>query len=159
MGDWSPFSDPFILKMRPMTVAVDKIRLKNKSTLVVTQSETDNGVTISLRMTGEDTCLFHWGVMEQGKSKWKNAIAPHLRKYMFSKASRGSLIWPILLFVLALAFGILSLAGPVWKRVEVPGMKSTAVFVILMDLSWSMMAEDIAPAINFGSPSPYIDQT
>jgi len=79
------------------------------------------------------------------RMKWKQKIAAPLRKYMFSKANKWSMMLPIIFTFLFFITGILAMAGPTWKRVEVPGMKSTAVFHILMDLSWSMMAEDVQP--------------
>lgn len=79
------------------------------------------------------------------KSSWKTMIAEHLRKFMFSEPRKGALIWPLIFFFLAISFGIFSVSGPAWKRVDVPGMKSSAVFMILVDLSWSMMATDLQP--------------
>ena len=84
-------------------------------------------------------------VTTREKDKWKSIVSRPLRRFMFTRSSKLTLLWPLIFLVLTISFGILSAAGPTWKRVEVPGMKSTAMFVILMDLSWSMMAEDIQP--------------
>lgn len=72
-------------------------------------------------------------------------IADHLKPYMFSKSDPKATFYPLLTFIVASVLGILALAGPSWKKIEVPGMKSSANLVILMDLSWSMMTEDIEP--------------
>ena len=72
-------------------------------------------------------------------------IAPGLWEFMFSKSRKSAIILPVVFFFLTIFFGILSLSGPVWKKVEVPGMKSTSVLSIFLDMSWSMMAEDIKP--------------
>ncbi|MDB4583475.1 VWA domain-containing protein [Draconibacterium sp.] len=77
--------------------------------------------------------------------KWKKVIAPALRPFMFTKEKRSSLTFPLIAFVLITSIGILSLSGPTWEKVEVPGAKSEAVLMIAVDCSLSMMAEDIQP--------------
>lgn len=77
--------------------------------------------------------------------KWKKIIAPHLRKYVISKGSNTAKFWMHMLLLFTMAFGILALAGPTWKKVEVPGQKLETPMVVLLDLSQSMMAEDIQP--------------
>lgn len=79
------------------------------------------------------------------KSKWKEIIPLHLRRYMFTQPNTNGMVLPTTFYAIAMAIGIFALAGPTWKRIEVPGMKSTASLVILLDLSWSMMAQDLEP--------------
>lgn len=76
---------------------------------------------------------------------WKKVIAPHLREYVIKKGSERTKYLMQLLFALALSCGILGLAGPTWKRVEVPGQELETPVVILLDLSQSMMATDLQP--------------
>ncbi len=77
--------------------------------------------------------------------KWKKVIAPHLRAYIIHKGSEGiKKRMQILLFVFV-SIAIVGLAGPTWKTVEVPGKTLETPVVILLDLSQSMMAEDIQP--------------
>jgi Ca-activated chloride channel family protein len=78
--------------------------------------------------------------------KWKKVIAPHLRPYVIQKGSehiKKRLQW-LLFFIITIA--ILGLAGPTWKRIELPGKTLETPLVILMDLSSSMMATDIQPS-------------
>lgn len=77
--------------------------------------------------------------------KWKKVIAPTLQPFMFTKEKRSSLTFPLIAFVLITSIGIISLTGPTWEKVEVPGAKSEAVLMIAVDCSLSMMAEDIQP--------------
>jgi Ca-activated chloride channel family protein len=77
--------------------------------------------------------------------KWKASIAKPLRPFMFSKSSRWVIILPILLFIIGLSAMIIGLAGPAWKKKEIPGQKIQAVVLIALDLSRSMMAKDIEP--------------
>jgi Ca-activated chloride channel family protein len=77
--------------------------------------------------------------------KWKKVIAPHLRPFVIQKGTdsiKKRLQW-ILFFVIATA--IIGLAGPTWKRIELPGKTLETPLVILLDLSPSMMVTDIQP--------------
>ena len=77
--------------------------------------------------------------------KWKKLIAPHLRSYVFTSSNERSFWWPLCSFILISLLASLALAGPSWKQVETPGVKTAANLVILLDASWSMMTEDISP--------------
>src|SRR5262245_14502236 len=77
--------------------------------------------------------------------KWKRIIEPALRPFMFSKASLWAIILPLLLFIIGSSFTILGLAGPTWKKKNIPGEKIQAVVLIALDMSRSMLATDMQP--------------
>lgn len=77
--------------------------------------------------------------------KWKKLIAPALRPYMFTREKRSGFLFPLLAYLIIMSLGILGTAGPSWSKEEVPGAKSEAVLMIALDLSHSMLAEDIQP--------------
>ncbi|HEY6977287.1 MAG TPA: VWA domain-containing protein [Chitinophagaceae bacterium] len=77
--------------------------------------------------------------------KWKHIIQPALRPFMFSKASVWAILLPLLLFIIGSSFAIIGLAGPTWKKKNIPGEKIQAVALIALDLSRSMLATDIQP--------------
>lgn len=77
--------------------------------------------------------------------KWKTIISPELRPFMFTKDKRSAIIFPILAFLFISMISIFGVAGPTWSKVEVPGSKSEAVLMVALDVSLSMMAEDIQP--------------
>ncbi|TRX72117.1 VWA domain-containing protein [Carboxylicivirga sp. M1479] len=79
------------------------------------------------------------------KQKWKQSIAPHLLPYMLAKRKRLALIAPLIAFTLTTSLMIIAVAGPTWKKVEVPGAKSEAILLIALDLSPSMLTEDVSP--------------
>lgn len=79
------------------------------------------------------------------KKRWKQMIAPVLRPYLFTKSNARAIILPLLSFALVLALVILAIAGPTWKKITIPGQRVQAVVLILLDLSKSMLAEDIPP--------------
>ncbi len=79
------------------------------------------------------------------RRRWKQAIAKPLRPFMFNKGSRWAIVVPILFFIMGLSCMIIGLAGPAWKKKEIPGQKIQAVVLIALDLSKSMMTKDIQP--------------
>ncbi len=80
------------------------------------------------------------------QQKWKKIIAPALRPFMFSKGNPKAIILPLVLMATSLSCMILALAGPTWKKREIPGEKIPSVVLISLDLSKSMMATDIQPS-------------
>lgn len=76
---------------------------------------------------------------------WKKHIAPHLHAFMISKGSSRLKVFMLFIQVIGFGLGILALAGPTWKKVETPGQTLETPMVILLDLSQSMMADDIQP--------------
>lgn len=77
--------------------------------------------------------------------QWKKYIAPHLRPYMIKKGSeRLKIVMQVLSFFI-ISFAVLGMAGPTWKKIELPERILETPMIILLDLSQSMMAEDIQP--------------
>ncbi|MGX5820366.1 vWA domain-containing protein [Chitinophaga lutea] len=83
------------------------------------------------------------GNRESGR--WKQIVTPALRPFLFLKGSRWAFILPLLFFLLGASFAIVGIAGPTWKKLQVPGQKVQAVVLVAMDLSASMLAKDIPP--------------
>jgi Ca-activated chloride channel family protein len=77
--------------------------------------------------------------------RWKEIIAPHLRPFVIQKGSERIKLWMHITGFVVLTLGTLALAGPTWKKVEVPGQDLETPLVILLDLSQSMLAEDLQP--------------
>ncbi len=79
------------------------------------------------------------------KDKWTKFIATHLRPFVIQKGSTPFRRNMHILLSLFLVFGCFGLAGPTWNEIEVPGKTLDTPVVIALDLSQSMMAEDIKP--------------
>jgi len=77
--------------------------------------------------------------------KWKRFIAPHLRKYVIIKGSESVRRWMLLSTVLVMGIAIVALSGPTWEKIELPDRILETPMVILLDLSPSMMADDLQP--------------
>ena len=79
------------------------------------------------------------------KEGWKRSYAPHLLPYLTVSGTKSQFIWPKLLLIILISFMTLAMAGPTWEQIERPGQKTEAALVVLLDLSRSMLAEDIQP--------------
>lgn len=87
--------------------------------------------------------LFLFSLKEE--IKWKKNIPVHLRPFMIIKGNQTKeIIWKIILFI-TLISGVFGLAGPTWKKIEIPGKTLETPLVLILDLSQSMMATDIQP--------------
>jgi len=76
-------------------------------------------------------------------SAWRSQVDPALSPWVLVRldgASRGR--WPILLLLTLIGFVC---AGPAWERVARPQVASGHALVIALDLSRSMLAEDLRP--------------
>ncbi|WP_276388633.1 VWA domain-containing protein [Eudoraea chungangensis] len=79
------------------------------------------------------------------RENWKRNYAAHLLPYLTIPGTSRQFIIPKALLVLLLSLMTLALAGPTWERIEKPGQRTEAVMIVLLDLSRSMLAEDIQP--------------
>ncbi|MEZ0152140.1 MAG: VWA domain-containing protein [Candidatus Reddybacter sp.] len=78
-------------------------------------------------------------------SNWQGVIAPELLPYLVEQsdgATRQRLYWWLLVPWLC---ACLALAGPSWHKIPLPIHKQQTPLVILLDLSPSMLAEDVKP--------------
>ena len=83
------------------------------------------------------------GIREQ--VAWKKYIAPHLRPYMIRKGNEWIRGYMQVLAFLVLLIAVLGMAGPTWKKIELPEKILETPLVIALDLSQSMMATDLQP--------------
>ena len=78
--------------------------------------------------------------------KWKHVIAPHLRPFMIQQGSDQVKKWMHIGLFTVLSLAAIGSAGPTWRQIELPEKILETPFVILLDLSQSMMATDIQPS-------------
>ncbi len=90
--------------------------------------------------------VWQWIIRTQGESGWKSAIDQRLLEVLLDNSHRGSnngLRAALMLAMLALTIG---LAGPTWHKLPQPVEQKNDALVILLDLSLSMLAEDVKPS-------------
>lgn len=82
---------------------------------------------------------------KRSAGNWEKIINPALLPYLMqgetSKKQRG-MLWVLLAWMIT----CLALAGPSWQQLPQPVHKKDAALILIMDLSPSMLAEDIKPS-------------
>jgi Ca-activated chloride channel homolog len=78
--------------------------------------------------------------------QWQQLIAPELLPFLLDGktiTTKKSLLWGL---ILAWFIGTIALAGPSWVKRPTPVEKNQNALVILLDLSLSMLSEDVKPS-------------
>lgn len=76
---------------------------------------------------------------------WREAVAPELLRVLLEERHQGRGLRPEILLA-ATILAILALAGPTWERLPQPGAQRTDGLVVVLDVSMSMLAEDVEPS-------------
>ena len=87
-----------------------------------------------------------WARHRAGRSHWETQIAPELLAVLLESANSSrfnSKVWAV---AAALAVATVGLAGPTWERLPQPVTQKTDATIVVLDLSLSMFAEDLAPS-------------
>ncbi|RYY75761.1 MAG: VWA domain-containing protein [Gammaproteobacteria bacterium] len=90
-------------------------------------------------------CIFLWRIKKHAH-QWQQLIAPELLPFLLdgkTVQTKKSLIWVLLL---AWIISSIAIAGPSWTKRPTPVEKNQNALVILLDLSYSMISEDIKPS-------------
>lgn len=92
--------------------------------------------------------LLAWVVSQQEdmRTKWANAIAPHLLDRLLLDRRGAQRIRPVHLTIVLLALGAIAAAGPTWRHERSPFVEDKAPLAIAVDLSPTMDAVDISPS-------------
>ncbi|WP_049721551.1 VWA domain-containing protein [Gilvimarinus polysaccharolyticus] len=78
-------------------------------------------------------------------SRWQQLIAPELLVHLIDGESQRQSRKGIIILALALVIACLALAGPAWERQSSPVHRQANALIIALDLSPSMVAEDVKP--------------
>ena len=92
--------------------------------------------------------LFVWWLKQSqsGVSSWNDFIDENLRPYVLSDKSTAKNKYFLLSFLLAGLISIFALAGPSWDKRSVTAFQTQQGLVVAMDLSTSMIVNDITPS-------------
>lgn len=84
----------------------------------------------------------HWRQRREGA--WSKVVDSQLLEALrLTGGGRSRSPWPLIGLVWSIA--VLALAGPAWKRLETPAFRAPDAWVLVLDLSPSMSATDVAP--------------
>ena len=89
--------------------------------------------------------IFFWQ-QKNSAANWQAAINPQLLNHLTDGGINKTSRWPWLLLLLTWIIAAIAMAGPSWKKLPQPIHKKQDALVIVLDLSLSMLAEDIKPS-------------
>jgi len=89
---------------------------------------------------------WYWVKRTQSGSGWETAIDDNLLNVLLDAGPKGSNRWLRVLLLGAMAVGALGLAGPTWEKLPQNVEQKNDALIILLDLSLSMLAEDVKPS-------------
>jgi Ca-activated chloride channel family protein len=78
--------------------------------------------------------------------RWRSVIAPHLLEHLVVRPKGGSGLRPSHLLGAGLVLAVVALAGPSWRHEPLPFTQDTAPLIMALDLSETMLVEDIQPS-------------
>jgi Ca-activated chloride channel family protein len=87
-----------------------------------------------------------WIKQTRGRSKWLSAINSELLSVLIEDNGNTSGTWLKAVILFALTISIIGLAGPTWEKLPQNVEQKNDALVIVLDLSLSMLAEDIQPS-------------
>ena len=77
---------------------------------------------------------------------WTRICDPELLQQMIvGNSARESIRWLTTILIIVLTLGVLSISGPSWRPQSYPIMESASARVVVLDLSQSMLVEDVKP--------------
>lgn len=84
--------------------------------------------------------------LRDARLAWRGIIAPPLLDALLVRSERRRRLIPVHLIAAAALVAPLALAGPTWQREPSPFAEETAALVVVIEVTDSMLTEDIAPS-------------
>jgi len=89
--------------------------------------------------------LLLWYQKHNARS-WQQMVAPELLQYLLDGQTTRIKPWQLIALLLAWIISCVALAGPSWEKRPVAVEQNQQALVLLLDLSPSMMSEDVKPS-------------
>ena len=89
--------------------------------------------------------VWHLWHRQQRAGRWQSLLPPAFHQVLLGGISRRNSRLPWLALGLGWLLAVLALLGPSWQRVEQVNLKRADPLVVVLDLSTSMLASDVAP--------------
>lgn len=90
--------------------------------------------------------IFFLWKQQKNSGQWQDLIAPHLLPFLLEGKTVKTPRRYLFVLLAAWILSAIALAGPSWKKAPVAVEKNDKALVILLDLSPSMLTEDIKPS-------------
>lgn len=78
--------------------------------------------------------------------QWQQMVAPELLRYLLDGQTTRIKPWQLIALLVAWIISCIALAGPSWEKRPVAVEQNQQALVIMLDLSPSMMSEDVKPS-------------
>ncbi|MFT6051262.1 MAG: Ca-activated chloride channel family protein [Halioglobus sp.] len=97
------------------------------------------------------------GYLRRRSGSWSEIIAPELLPYLIASqaGSRRHSLLPLIL--LAWIVASIAAAGPAWKKIPQPIQQKQDALVLVLDLSYSMQAQDVSPSRTIRAQQKLLD--
>jgi Ca-activated chloride channel family protein len=89
--------------------------------------------------------LWRMARSEESGRTWRKYVAPHLLPHLLTGSEERHWLRPLTVLPILLLLAILALAGPTWQREPAPFAEDSAVLVVVLKVTPSMMSDDIQP--------------
>lgn len=92
-------------------------------------------------------CIVVWLLRQRDPvNAWEQVVDPELVPYVLEPSKAVAWRWPYWLVAALWVMTVAVLAGPVWEKREMPMFQGQDALVLVLDLSQSMLADDIKPS-------------
>jgi Ca-activated chloride channel family protein len=89
--------------------------------------------------------ILMWRV-KKSANQWQSLISKELLAHLIVGENKATKAWPIIILGVAMSLAIIAIAGPSWLRLAQPQYVNQQPVVMLVDLSPSMLVEDVKPS-------------
>ncbi|MEX2367594.1 MAG: VWA domain-containing protein, partial [Pseudohongiellaceae bacterium] len=83
--------------------------------------------------------------LQNQQTSWQRAIEPGLLPYLLDKTQTSRQNHPLYGLLMIWLVSAIAMAGPVWQQVPMPVQEREDALVVVMDLSTSMLSNDVTP--------------
>lgn len=84
--------------------------------------------------------------VKSSANQWQSLINKELLTHLIAGETKSTKAWPIILLSVAMSLSIIAIAGPSWLKLPQPQYVNQQPVVMLVDLSPSMLVEDVKPS-------------
>ncbi|MCD9033346.1 VWA domain-containing protein [Luteimonas sp. Y-2-2-4F] len=87
-----------------------------------------------------------WHRRRRQDTSWRDAVDPHLLPHLLAARGGGRGAWGLAAMLAGIALAVAALAGPSWRSGPQPLAEEAAPLVIALDLSGTVLANDVPPS-------------
>ncbi len=80
------------------------------------------------------------------QNSWSQICDAHLLRHLAVDTGKGRARTSLIILLLIFVISVIAVAGPAWRQAEQPAYRNQRAVVVVLDLSYSMLAQDIKPS-------------